>query len=238
MASQGYHVGVNKIISNNVDKNLFNDKRFMAGTFMPDALKSILPDRRLSHFTGGGYLKYPTYEELKNLNLGNMSYGDSYAEKSYITDPKVSLDSFLEHNKHLSNYDPYKLGILFHLYGDYMYETYVRNKTFDLTNQSQGFTTFNGKILDKDTFRKAIYELYPMLDNYFLQKEGITEEDMSHISKIISDTYGKELLSFILKYIKYSNIKFKDNEFFKVGQLESLTDLIKNESGSLINKLK
>lgn len=37
MGSQGYHIGVNKVISNNVDKSLFNDKRFMAGSFMPDA---------------------------------------------------------------------------------------------------------------------------------------------------------------------------------------------------------
>lgn len=238
MASQGYHAGVNKIVSNNVDDNLFNDKRFMAGTFMPDALKGILPDRRLSHFTGGGFLKYPTYEELKKLNLANMCYGDSLAEKSYITDPKINLDAFLEHNKHLSNYDPYKLGILFHLYGDYMWETYVINKTFDLTNQEQGYTEFNGKILDKDTFRKEIYELYPMLDNYFLKKTVITEEDMKSISKIISDTYGKELLAFILKYIRYSNIKFKDTEILKKEQLDNLTSSIKNESSSLINKLR
>ncbi len=237
MASQGYHLAVNKMIANHIDENLFNDERFITGTLLPDSLKGILPSRRSSHFCGGGYLAYPTFEELKNLNLERLEYGDKETEKSYITDPEVDLDSFMEHNTHLCNYDPYKLGILFHLYGDYMYESKIVNNTFDLSSQDQGIIRLNGQNMDNDTFRKYLYGLYPMLDNFFLQKENITKEDVDYISNLVANVYGENLLNYISKFINYSDGEFKENEVFKLQQLNDLSDSIKSDSKTLIKKL-
>lgn len=210
MASQGYHLAVNKMIANDIDENLFNDERFITGTLLPDSLKGILPSRRSSHFCGGGYLAYPTFEELKNLNLERLEYGDKETEKSYITDPEVDLDSFMEYNTHLC---------------------------FDLSSQDYGIIRLNGQNMDNDTFRKYLYGLYPMLDNFFLQKENITKEDVDYISNLVANVYGENLLNYISKFINYSDVEFKENEVFKLQQLNDLSDSIKSDSKTLIKKL-
>ena len=222
MAGQGFHIGINKKLINNLDSKLFLDKRFIAGTLVPDTLSQVVGKRGYSHYTGNIFLSYPPYEKLNNYTIEDLYPVDLEAQKSYIIDPLIQLESFKEHNQHLSDSDPYKIGIFMHLLADFYYDELINN-LFDLSTQSDGIIFYQGRVLTKEEFRKNLYSLYPWLDQYTYQKFDVTEEELLKIKQIIYEKFSDKAIQFLIPYINYySNLLIPNNSYFNEGMLNQL----------------
>lgn len=222
MAGQGFHIGINKKLITKLDSNLFLDKRFIAGTLVPDTLSLVVGKRGYSHYTGKIFLSYPSYEKLNNYTIEDLNPVDLESEKSYIIAPLIQLDSFQEHNEHLSDDDPYKIGIFMHLLADFYYDELINN-LFDSSRQSGGIIFYQGKSLTKEEFRKNLYSLYPWLDQYTYQKFDVTEEELLKIKQIICEKFSEKAIQFLIPYINYiSNLSLPNGSYFNEEILNQL----------------
>lgn len=238
MAGQGFHLGTNKRLIEKIDPRIFTDERFIAGTLVPDALKTIGGTRRNSHYCGGDTLKYPIYERLDTFGIDDLNLEYREEEKSYICDPEIRLAEFFENNKHISNNDPYKIGILMHLLTDHEYDKFIAQRAFDLSKQSEGIILHKGKSLTNEEFRNILYSyLYPGLDQYSYMKHNITKEDLEYIRKVIANNFSTKPREFLLSYTKWDSSKtFEDNEYFKTKQIDNIYEQVENEYPKLIKK--
>lgn len=223
MPGQGYHISTGKIASDKFDKKIWTS-RFITGLILPDSLNQVVGGRRVSHFTGGAGMRYPEMEKLNNLD--NINYFDNQTQKSYITDPMINMNLFEELNSHLSDDDPFKMGIRLHLFGDYLYDKEIVKK-FDLSRQDENIVIYDGKILDESGFRKMIYSFYPNLDQLSYIFAGLDKEDIDLIKKVVDENLPPLLANFINKYLNFNPEKvwtdgvFKDNEIKKIVEESS-----------------
>lgn len=238
MAGQGFHIGINKKLISKLDSKLFLDKRFIAGTLVPDTLSLVVGKSAYSHYRGKIFLSYPPYEKLNNYTKKDLNPVDLEPEKSYIVDPSIQLDSFHEHNEHLSDDDPYKIGIFMHLLADFHYDRLIKT-LFDISKQSEGILFYQGKSLTKEEFRKSIYSLYPWLDQYTYQKFDIKEEELLKIKQIVQEMFSEKAIKFLLPYINYtSNLILPNGSYFNEKMINQFYQVIEKEYSKTEKQLR
>lgn len=237
MAGQGFHLGIGKTIADQLDEKLFYDKRFIAGVLTPDSLNMVTGSRRRSHFCGGAGSIYPIYPSKASIKEGIKSF-DLETVKSYIVDPEINLDLFAALNKHISNDDPYKIGIFAHLLSDYYYDQYIQNQ-FDFSLQDKGIVIKDGQQLDDKQFRqKALYSAYPMIDQYCFNIGNINLEDVQKITKIITENFTEEQANFLIKYINYNaNLAWQDTDVYTDTSVKKLVKTINSDFNNRYKKL-
>ena len=222
MPGQGYHYGQAKLIADREGRKFTKEMRI--GVLLVDALNSASGSRRNSHFTGGAGCLFPKYSELRQTS--NIQSWDSGYRKSFLVDPKINMRLFEATNIHITEGD-YKDGIRIHLLGDSVYDHLIQQKIFDVSRQNEDVIVerLTGEKMDGATFRKEIYEAYPMLDQYLLNLAGVTVEEIEETKRLLFSTLNDEMATFVTKYLNFnSEYVWRDTHFFKKEDIDRLID--------------
>lgn len=222
MPGQGYHYGGARLVAQKVGKEFTND--MAVGNWVLDALNTAAGSRRCTHFTGGAGCVLPQKNELRQ-SLKIQSW-DSQYKKSYLVDPRIEMRLMEAANIHIPEGD-YKDGIRLHLLFDRSYDQLVQTKIFDFSKQKDDIVIVRatGKEISGGDFRKALYGMYPMLDQYLMRKAGITAEEVEESKALLRATMAHEHAEFICGYLNYNpNFEWKDNEFFTMEMMDALID--------------
>lgn len=213
MAGQGYHFGLAALAAAGLDRRFTSEMKL--GVLLVDSLNRVSGCRRRSHFTGGAGCVIPHYHDLRQINV--VQSWDSSYKRSYLVDPKIDMRLFEAANIHIAESD-YKDGIRMHLLGDRYYDYLVQQVLFDVSKQKEGviLSRTTGETMDGATFRKEIYNIYPMLDQLLFNMAGITAEDIKDTKELVSAVFNDEMASFVCKYLNFrEEIEWKDSKFFK-----------------------
>ena len=240
MAGQGFHYALLKMIEKEAGFETSNE--MLVGTLCMDSLNAIAGNRRRTHFTGGAGCVLPKLEELRFTvgagcvlpkleelrEFSTMQSWDSGYMKTYITDPFIDLQLFESASQHLPE-DAYKNGIRIHLIADATYDDFIATKVFDLSKQAQGIIVEreNGTVMDGATFRKHIYRLYPMMDQYLMKKAGITAEDVENVKQVLKQYMNADAAAFIGKYLNFNEeLVWNDSSIFKKADIDKMSEEI------------
>ena len=222
MPGQGYHGAIAKKLCTIKKKRLTN--KMKAGNWGEDAHNSEAGGRRRSHFCGGAGIVLPQYNELRQR--GQLQTWDSGLKKSYLVDPEIDMELFEAASRHLKE-DDYKDGIRIHLLTDKVYDNFIQKELFDVSKQQDDIILFKktGLELDGVTFRRILYDSYPMLDQYAMRIAGITEDEIAEDKNMLRATFSDSEADFIIKYLNYDpNYVWHDNQFFNKEMIEKLID--------------
>lgn len=220
MAGQGYHFGLAALAAKYLDREFTQEMK--VGVLLIDALNRASGCRRRSHFTGGAGCIIPHYHDLRQI--ADIQSWDSCYKRSYIVDPKINMRLFEAANIHITESD-YKDGIRMHLLGDKYYDFFVQQVLFDVSKQKEGIilSKFTGEVIDGAAFRKEIYSIYPMLDQFLLDMAEITHQDVEDAKELVSVVFNDEMASFVSKYLNFrEGLKWKDTRFFKKEHIQTL----------------
>ena len=79
--------------------------------------------------------------------------------------------------------------------------------------------------MDGDTFRRELYASYPLLDQYVMQKAGITSEDVEEVKELLRSTLIDAHAEFICKYLNFSqDFVWQDTKFFSKVIIDKVLD--------------
>lgn len=219
MAGQGYHLGMAKLIANRLNKNFSVEMRI--GTLTIDSLNVPAGNRRCSHFTGGAGCIIPRYQELRGVS--KLQSWDNGFEKSYLVDPDTDLELFEITNRHIPEGD-YKIGLRMHLICDKAWDLLIR-QLFDFSKQASNIVICRdtGENIDGAIFRKELYSIYPMLDQYVMDRAGISAQDVQDTNQFINAVMTDEMATFLKKYLNFNpNLKWEDSKLFNKSLINTL----------------